>query len=752
MRHPFAPRPTQVAASALTIAAAAAVAVPSAYLLVISAAGLLPRQRRSDGAEPETRFTILVPAHNEAAGIARTLEAFDALDYPSDLFSVHVVADNCSDDTAGVVRRSRWTVHERRAPDDPGKGPALNWLLDELVAGGEPFDAILIVDADSTVAPGFLRAMNQLAREGIQAAQGYYSVRDADLSPAASFRFAALACRHHLRPLGRTRLGGSAGLYGNGMMFTRSLFDGRRWTGHLVEDAELQNELLLEGHVVTYAPDAVLWAEMPESVSQATSQNLRWERGRIELAQRYVPRLLAGLGGARGRRLARVDAVFDHLVPPLSVLATMQLAVAGVHAVGAAVGHRPSRIALVIDAAAIAALAAHTIAGLASVGAPPARYEALLSAPRLVVWKVGVWVKALRPSEEVEWTRTDAKRGDVARDPPPGAALRSADRGPQHERDDRGDRRAGRRRPLVRPLAPDRDHERRLPRERPGERRAARHPSIGRRLSRRRHARRVGRCASRHADHRASRRRGPRAHSSSRPRRRPAGASMCSGRLPPWPTAPRRCSPSVAPERGVVRPRPADPRPHGSRRWRDRGDLGDRRRHLVRRVGEPEAGAIHRHVPRTPRHPGDDRGRRVARHVRRRASSRPGVDAADRNGVDRATRAGTGPARRPLCPRPPGLRPPVGSGMAHGSCATGSAGTSGRRHRGRRRGPARRRNVGRKRLAIAPLAASPSFPSCTCRVARRPRSATRHSPCSSVSSDRLGGATSRCSGSTIRPR
>ena len=248
MRPPFVPRPTQVAASALTIAAAAAVAVPSAYLLVISAAGLLPRRRRSDGVEPETRFTILVPAHNEAAGIGRTLEAFNALDYPSDLFSVHVVADNCSDDTAEVVRRSRWTVHERRAPDDPGKGPALNWLLDELVAGGEAFDAILIVDADSTLAPGFLRAMDQVAREGIQAAQGYYSVRDADLSPAASFRFAALACRHHLRPLGRTRLGGSAGLYGNGMMFTRSLFDGRRWTGHLVEDAELQNELLLEGH------------------------------------------------------------------------------------------------------------------------------------------------------------------------------------------------------------------------------------------------------------------------------------------------------------------------------------------------------------------------------------------------------------------------------------------------------------------------------------------------------------------------
>ena len=40
-----------------------------------------------------------------------------------------------------------------------------------------------------------------------------------------------------------------------------------------------------------------------------------------------------------------------------------------------------------------------------------------------------------------------------------------------------------------------------------------------------------------------------------------------------------------------------DPRPHDGRRWRHRGDLGDGRRRLVRRVGEPQAGAIHRHLP-----------------------------------------------------------------------------------------------------------------------------------------------------------
>jgi hypothetical protein len=190
------------------------------------------------------------------------------------------------------------------------------------------------------------------------------------------------------------------------MVFRREVLAGRRWTGHLVEDAELQNELLLDGHLVAYVPDAVLRAEMPQTLDQATSQNRRWERGRIEMARRYVPRLLARLPGAPGRRAAHVDAVLDHVVPPLSVLLAAQLAITAVHAAGAATGHRASRVAIVVDLAALATLTAHVVAGLASVRAPARRYTALAAAPKQAAWKVALWARSLRPTQDVTWTRT----------------------------------------------------------------------------------------------------------------------------------------------------------------------------------------------------------------------------------------------------------------------------------------------------------------------------------------------------------
>lgn len=388
----------------------------ASYLAVVTTAALATsRNVRSDLPDraDSHRFAVFVPAHNEAQVIEQSVSALLALDYPTDQFTVHVVADNCTDATAEIVRRVGARVHERTDIDQPGKGHALNWLFDR-VSAIEPFDAVVIVDADTIVDPSFLTEMDNAMAEGSVAAQGRYDVIEASASTAASIRSAALACRHHLRPMGRNALGGSSGLYGNGMAFHHSVLSERRWSGHLVEDAEFQNELLIDGLRVDYIPNARVFAEMPDTLEASVTQNERWELGRLQVARRYVPSLLRlAATGERNLSAARLDAAIDHIVPPMSILVSAN-GLAGTFASAAALlrGSARDRRSVLLCLASAAAIVAHVLVALRMAGAPRSTYRALASAPRAVAWKVTLWVRVLLRGDDVDWVRTQRNERD----------------------------------------------------------------------------------------------------------------------------------------------------------------------------------------------------------------------------------------------------------------------------------------------------------------------------------------------------
>jgi cellulose synthase/poly-beta-1,6-N-acetylglucosamine synthase-like glycosyltransferase len=395
------------ATSAVTGIATAGSAIVAGYLALLSLAGSRPARPAARRSQPVTRFVVMVPAHNEELLIGDTLASLRTIDYDEGLFDVHVVADNCVDRTAEIVAAQGWNAHVRHDLERPGKGPALNWLFERLDRTCD-FDAAVIVDADTVVHPGFLRAMDAEFRDGARVAQGWYSVRDPGDSVAAQLRFAALACRHRLRPLGRSRVGASVGLYGNGMAFERSILRRHQWTNHLIEDAELQMELLVRDEIlVRFVPDARVEAEMPATFETAHSQHARWERGRVDLARRYLPVLSRRVADRTlDQRIAYADAIADHLVPPLSMLVALQAASLTVNGLGAASGQRGSRRRFLIDVLALGTIVAHVLLGLRSVRAPRSVYRSLLSAPKLVVWKLGVVSTTIRRGGDVTWQRT----------------------------------------------------------------------------------------------------------------------------------------------------------------------------------------------------------------------------------------------------------------------------------------------------------------------------------------------------------
>ena len=190
------------------------------------------------------------------------------------------------------------------------------------------------------------------------------------------------------------------------MAFHAVVLRDRQFSAHLTEDIEFQLELLLDGVLVAFLPNAVVKAEMPLTFTAATTQNERWELGRLQLARRYLPKLVrrAVRPGPHGRA-APIDAALDQLVPPLSVLAAGTAALLTT----TSLIHRRSgmgRAGLTLASASALGLVFHVLGGLRLADVPRSTYAALALAPRLVVWKVLLWLKVWLRPDEVSWTRT----------------------------------------------------------------------------------------------------------------------------------------------------------------------------------------------------------------------------------------------------------------------------------------------------------------------------------------------------------
>jgi cellulose synthase/poly-beta-1,6-N-acetylglucosamine synthase-like glycosyltransferase len=345
---------------------------------------------------------VLIPAHDEELVIGRLLRSLDGLDYPRDRFDVCVVADNCADGTASIARTFDARVYERVDDAQRAKGFALRWLLTRLRAERRPYDAFVVLDADSVVEANLLRSFDARLEAGSQVVQAYYSVLNANASAVAGLRYAALAALHYLRPLGRAALGLSCGLKGNGMCFAAPVLETFAWNWFtLAEDVEFHLALVHAGVRVDFAPETKVLADMPVTLAQSTTQNQRWERGRLQMLRARVPGLVRD--GLLKRSPLQLDAAIEQLIPPLSV----PFLVGGLTGIAAlALGAYP---AAVFAAIGLLTQLAYLATGLLMVRAPLRAYLALGSAPVYIAWKAGVYAQSLLPTR-TGWIRTERVR------------------------------------------------------------------------------------------------------------------------------------------------------------------------------------------------------------------------------------------------------------------------------------------------------------------------------------------------------
>ena len=399
------------------------------YLVFLTVASFWAgRRTKLQSSQPITKFAILIPAHNEERLLPNLLNSLAHLDYPAHLFETYVVADNCTDQTASLAQSRGVNVHIRTDLNNRGKGPALQWLLGRVLQTGAKIDAFLILDADSIVNASFLRVMAAHLDRGERVIQAYYSVHDPEHSLSSSLRFTAFAVLHYLRPSARMVLGGSAGLKGNGMVFSTEIFNRYKWSASITEDIELHMRLILDGERVTFAPDAVVFGEMPDTLSNSESQHDRWERGRLEMRRRYVPKLaqrcLVEIGeGHFKQAYLFFDAIMEHLIPPFSVLIGANLLLILLNLIIVIMGGmqeipplfpaslRFAQFDLLLSLILLLGQAFYVITGLKSIHASRDIYLRLLYAPAYMTWKFLQYGRVMFKRGELEWVRTRRNGG-----------------------------------------------------------------------------------------------------------------------------------------------------------------------------------------------------------------------------------------------------------------------------------------------------------------------------------------------------
>ena len=253
--------------------------------------------RKFKPAKKKHKYGILIAARNEKAVIGNLIDSINKQYYPKELYTIFVVADNCTDNTAEIARSKGAICYERFDDAHRTKGYALEFLLDRIEEDykRDSFEGYFIFDADNLLKSNFISKMNDAFDSGQKIITSYRNTKNFDenwiASTYALHWIRSIRTNHRARSVLRL----ATNIQGTGFLFSNEIVkDGWHYTS-LTEDRALTADAVAQGYQITYQDEAEFFDEQPISLKVALRQRLRWSKGHLQAFVESGPYLIINI-------------------------------------------------------------------------------------------------------------------------------------------------------------------------------------------------------------------------------------------------------------------------------------------------------------------------------------------------------------------------------------------------------------------------------------------------------------------------